>query len=67
MQVIDVEAVSASIRINGMDKNENRESLHRHELHQLIKGYRKEYGAQAVEALMDELAAYHKAKVVGLR
>jgi uncharacterized protein YllA (UPF0747 family) len=67
MQVIEVSTDHATIRVVPVNRNENREWLHRHALHQLIKAYRRDYGAQAVESLMNELNAYHSARTVGMR
>lgn len=67
MQVIEISTDFANVRVVGRTNDSDREWLHRHALHQLMKQYRKDYGAVATRQAMDELESYHAVKVVGVK
>jgi hypothetical protein len=66
MHVIERSTVHANIRVVARASDVNREWLYRHALHQLLKGYRLDFGTSALKSLMDELNTYHSARTVGM-
>ncbi|GMA52583.1 hypothetical protein GCM10025857_39400 [Alicyclobacillus contaminans] len=64
---IEITTDFLQVRVTATERDEHHEWLHRHALHQLIRLYRKEYGTEATELLMQELNAYHTPRRSGIQ